>query len=1081
MKKKITALILVIPIIFMFTVFSAGQAAAISVPVSVSSISIDNKPENDTLYADISTYDKEGGQEAYVFRVTVNPVAAANKNYKFVSSDPNVATVDNNNKLCLHDVGKTDIEVRSENGGFSDKISVVVTSAVVLRYSVQLKDSDNNEVSLSLVAGNNDYQYVAQVSAGTYKFNEKDVHPATIENYGAVYASSNTNVATISPIGEVVVRASGNTVLSCEIQGIKKGVLLQASSPVFANNSGIAIEGKDNATFELSKTETNFTALVETATAQQPTVAEKSPLVANVSFDPVVGTYSRSTSTLWKMTVVLFPGVKDDNDVVTILLDGGKSEKYQLTFIFADSVLSVFSQDSKQLAGGEERTKVEMLKLGEEYIFYSQILPASQDADYDYQWVSDKAGVVITKQENGFAKISATSVVANARITLTVKDGETVIGEPYSFIVTFINFYSLINIEDSGRGIENVLAVGEKQYNNNGQLTGYQHEFKTKVDAQNVSLSEDEFAVTSSANIKAELVNGKLVLTEILSDEISAWVKIEWKYNYLKNTNVAYTFSFNAINEGVHVSTSAQLAKATMQENAGKGLPVVLAGNIMLDANLEVQNIKTTADWTHYDKTGEGQPFVKYLIEFKNSVYGNGYFISAHNVTTKEIKYGEETVRIFNGPLNFVSLQMGSTTMASVKAQDNICFLVCNDDVIIDNIELRGCEDSYLEKEVNGVKEYQINELNNIGTVLELMADAKVLNSRIRNGRTCIRAFGRKLADGVNPVLERFDELSRSQVAQERIQPVISNCIVQQAREFLLKVGANRALKCDNNVISPQLGSYTLPGANNSNINDKTFYDKYVITDITVKDTVFETSGLFSIGVETHFSGVFLDNAVSPDAPLWKINPFNTTFNYNTITSILGNSKWDDLAATSYASKVTLEGNVEFLDWKVKENIDSSTLIELGMDVSFLKLRVNKMVEYAAINNPSLNVLFDSYKKDPSKEELTQVLHGGICFYGGGKNYSEVVGANSDLISFNVNLSSLAPANNPTGEGLSGDDLDAFRQGMFLPYAAGTDDFRFMMYTNNGGHSYSKVQEMIQNEVVNNIVYLVPANPADYI
>ena len=234
------------------------QAAAISVPVSVSSITIDNKPENDTFYADIATYDKEGGKEPFVFQVTVNPTAAANKNYKVVRSDPNVATVDANNKLCVHDVGEAEITVRSENGGFTDKITVFVTSSIVLRYNLLFKNSNNQDVTLTAVSGNNDYQYRAQVSTGTYTFAEKDVHPSTVENYGATYASSNTNVATISPIGEVVVRASGSTILSCEVQGIKKSVLVEATSPVSSNNSGIAIEGKDNATFELSTTATTF-------------------------------------------------------------------------------------------------------------------------------------------------------------------------------------------------------------------------------------------------------------------------------------------------------------------------------------------------------------------------------------------------------------------------------------------------------------------------------------------------------------------------------------------------------------------------------------------------------------------------------------------------------------------------------------------------------------------------------------------------------------------------------------------------------------------------------------------------------
>jgi len=369
-------------------------------------------------------------------------------------------------------------------------------------------------------------------------------------------------------------------------------------------------------------------------------------------------------------------------------------------------------------------------------------------------------------------------------------------------------------------------------------------------------------------------------------------------------------------------------------------------------------------------------------------------------------------------------------------------------------------------------------DINNIGTVLELMSDAKVLNSRIRNGRTCIRAFGRKLADGVNPVVDRFAELSRSQVAQERINPVISNCIIQQAREFLLKVGANRALKCDNNVISPQLGNYALPNANNSNMDDSTFYAKYVITDITLQDTVFETSGLFCIGIETHFSGPFLNNAVSPDDNLWNIPPFNGEFNKlpmkDYVLNMLKNEGWENLAATSYVSKITLNRNVEFLDWKIRDNIDSSTLID-AESFEFLNLRVNEMVERASNNDESLKVLFDN-GYDELKGEDVVVLHGGICFYGGGKNYSEVIGTNSDLKTFNVNLSILAKGLSPDKFETENDET-AFQQGTFLPYAAGTEDFRFMMYTKDGGHNYAAVQKIDSAS----IVQTAPANPASYV
>ena len=1080
MKKKITALILVIPLIFMFTVFSAGQAAAINVPVSVSSISIDNKPENDTLYADIKEYEKN----PYVFEVSVGPTAAANKAYTFVSSNPNVATVDDTNTLRLHDVGKAEVEVRSVDGGFKDKISVVVTSEVVLRYGLEIKDSEKQNVTLSSAQGDG-YQYSANLQVGNYTFREKDVHPSTIKNYGATYASSDTNVATISPIGEVVVRAKGRAVLTCTIHGITKGVLINAESLNTA--SGIVAEGKNNATVTLSKTGASYSCLVETVLNQQPVFSCETAGV-NVTFEKVADAVDGVSNTLWKMKVTLPAGEKEDTDQIQIELKIGNNEPYVLSFIFAESVVAVINKDTKAFAG---ENGVEMLKAGDSYEFYTQILPYSEDAEYTYNWTTSDSSVVVSANDDGSATITSNSQVQNVNVTLTVKEGNKVIGQPYTFAVTFITYYANINIEDSGRGIENVLAVGELQYNGNN-LVAYKHEFKVKIDAQNISIPSDSFAVTSSSNVSAKIVDGKLVLDEITNNDISAWVKLRWSYDYLINSEVSYTFNFNAIDNGVQIgmgkitektkeelgetayneqqariaqitqTTSAQLAKAT-----DAGYPVVLVGDVYLDSALAEKSMYTTADWTHFANKGEGQPTVKYLIEFKNNVFGNGYFINAHNKTTDE--------NLFKGPLDFVEL----SGMAAVKGQDNIAFLVRNDNVIIDNVELWGCKDSYLnvtEKVGNEEKvKYEINKLNKVGTVLEIMSDAKVINSRIRNGRTCIRAFGRYLGDGINPVVS--SPLSARVVGEERINPVISNCLVQQAREFLLKIGSNRALnRCGNGIVSPALGNYDLPANGASNVNNPSFYNNYVITDVTVKDTVFETSGLFCIGVESHFAGVFLDNAVSESDPLWSIPPFSTTYNYTTVSKLLSNSKWDNLAATSYAAKVNLEGDVEFLDWKVKENIDSSTLIEMDSAyISFLDLRVSEMVTRAANNdeNNALDDLFDQgFDKVENKE--AQVLHGGVCFYGGGKNYSEVLGQNADFKAFNVNLSILSKGLDATA---TGNDLDAFRQGKFLPYAAGTEDFRFLMYTNNGGHTYQKVEQMIQQGIVNEIVYSNPASP----
>ena len=77
-----------------------------------------------------------------------------------------------------------------------------------------------------------------------------------------------------------------------------------------------------------------------------------------------------------------------------------------------------------------------------------------------------------------------------------------------------------------------------------------------------------------------------------------------------------------------------------------------------------------------------------------------------------------------------------------------------------------------------------------------------------------------------------------------------------------------------------------------------------------------------------------------------------------------------------------------------------------------------------------------------------EYVHGGIAFFGGGKNYgmadtSALVGER--LSEYSVNLSVLA-----AGEENSLDNV-LYMQGTLLPFAAGEEDFRFMMYSATSG------------------------------
>ena len=118
-----------------------------------------------------------------------------------------------------------------------------------------------------------------------------------------------------------------------------------------------------------------------------------------------------------------------------------------------------------------------------------------------------------------------------------------------------------------------------------------------------------------------------------------------------------------------------------------------------------------------------------------------------------------------------------------------------------------------------------------------------------------------------------------------------------------------------------------------------------------IKDTFFSKSGIFCIGIDTHFSG-----------PMLHKNDFFPNIR--------------NLAATSYASHLTLEGDVRFYDWKKVSSLDSSTLISGLLGTAF---NISKMIEIVSVG--------DNIIRNRNEEAY---VHGGIAFFGGGKNYSTI-------------------------------------------------------------------------------------------
>ena len=195
---------------------------------------------------------------------------------------------------------------------------------------------------------------------------------------------------------------------------------------------------------------------------------------------------------------------------------------------------------------------------------------------------------------------------------------------------------------------------------------------------------------------------------------------------------------------------------------------------------------------------------------------------------------------------------------------------------------------------------------------------------------------------------------------------------------------------------------------------------------ITLDNVAFEKSGIFSIGLDSHFSGGLLQN--------------NEDFNYGNL--VYG---WKDLAKTSYGTKLIFKNEVRIYDWKKLEDVDSSTLITIDGNASIfdkLKFDVASMIKTLSQKDGFNNILYN----DASHKDF---VHGGIAYFGGGKNYN--------VIDFDQSYVSLADYKDYI---ISLDDVGQD----LLKIAAGDHPFLFKLFDSTS----AKFTPVIQDELFSN-------------
>lgn len=999
MKKKIIALIMIIPIVFLIALFSVGKAAGVYADIPVTGIQITTQNEDGFIDVDVADYDP------IAFLAQVQPVNARNQKYSLeISGVGGDEAPDGfeiiDGKLIINDVvGKAKITAISAEKGFKDSVIVSAYSTKVLRIYPKVNGEKIASDVVSIDGGENVFSaelYPENLSGETRIFEE--IGGTHILKLNAV-----TGVAQALFSGETQVR------ITCPEgrEGLEKVLTVKVN--VDTDSTGFAVNGKSNgAKVTVKNNATTAKLFVES----KNDALEISDL--NLPEGVTASGIERISENKFALTLS-FDKEFSDEEI------SGMVGETDFSLEFAEYNLDV--RTSYYDGEGDEIKQKNNTKVT--YVAYSE---SDDDADVKFEIIG--ATDVITLEQHGqFANITATKR-GFAKIKITAEHDGKVIKEIEKTIRVVPNVYSM-EFADSAKeyGIENILTIGGKNHKGRPDTRTIFVRVVTEAGAEtftdefmefmNVAFSDDNslFSCKAQPATNADAVSAEIRATGTGLTTLNAELK---NYNQYFGTNICAKIRLRAVKEGRNVGNYEELKTVTEA-----GHIVVLTRNVMLgvkndgtamtedELKNDVKKFITTYDKTYLENSKENK-YVQYLIEFKNHVYGNGFEINADKFT--QCKDATGLPKIFKGPLNFVAI-----SSASVKGQDNISFLVRTDNVLINNVVLKGCSDDSLLEEDG---QFNLSKLNYVGTTLEIAKSAKLLNSRVSNGRTVVRIFagGPKMG---SPVVE---DKSAFNVQDEKINVHIESCVLSNAREFILKIGSNRALKQKDEVQRKLLDINNNPYSpySESNKTDKYFNDNYLINDVTLKNSVLETSGLFSVGMETHFSGEFLLGG--------------------TITT------WEGCAATSYASALRIVGDVKMLDWKNLSNVDSSTLIEVTGDANpWLSMNVAEMMkEVAKVDKKCRDIILNVGG--------TEYVHGGIAFYGGGYNYSylDLTEANDETKQFGVYDVNISVLENSKDENIR-------NQGKMLPLAAGAGDFRFYLYNNKSSRNLSW-QESIKNQ-----------------
>ena len=708
-------------------------------------------------------------------------------------------------------------------------------------------------------------------------------------------------------------------------------------------------------------------------------------------------------------------------------------------------------------------------------------------------------------EESEYAKINKEDdkyylfALKEGEVEVTCSNEKKTLSRKFTAVI-YENGAIIINPASQGSGysVTNTRYFGEYDinYDENTLLESSLTKTRSKIDFNLTEYGEYDptsYQVeNSSSNINVSVNGNKVEVHTNGSGEAYFTIRSN------ANTYLTSTYSFKIVPDGVNVYDYLDLLMCTNKSSNGeivclqtslesksntfnsdgtyKENNVRLFGNENgLNFKNEVYTFNSTYN-TNYIKQlyGEDSTYDDLItgIRVQKDFYGNGYIINGKELTypnngkinsyTGKLEPGEND--LFKGPLTFFSIGEFKAPIIKAFGQDNSLMYIDGDNVTINDLIIENT-DTFNNTTGEDTSSNNMYNLEYTGTTIDVHAsNVTIKNSELKNGRTALRVYS-------SPNF------------------TLDNSLLSTAREFLMKIGNDEYNKINleknvnfaglNKVFNGKLGTFLTNHLDSSRPYYELTADELVSAifnsesgissndyeqllklqegldenylnnlnniiygqEITVKDSYFYRSGIYSIAFDTYFNGCFLYNGI----PSFIINTFNQI-----MPGVI--TQPNNISGTMKPSLLNLEGDVRFYDWKNIETIDASCLIEerlgefLGSipDIGDLVGDLDKIDIDSYFPMKSLLASLASNKNYVYQVDEDSYLNTPIAYYGGGSNLSSVNYQNVTNLDLgevlDVDILSNALYNT------NFDNIFAAVLAKCVPLAAGFNNFKF--YTN---------------------------------